>query len=80
MDLQSNKINLNNIDLQNNKNKLVIYIYIYQNTKYFNTHTQRKRGKVFKKTNSGIYPKETDCYISLKILYNYFMPIKISFK
>ena len=55
MDLQSNKINLNNIDLQNNKNKLVIYIYIYIKILSILTHTHKGRGEKFLKKLTVVY-------------------------
>ena len=33
------------------------YILFFENTKYFNTHTQGEKGKDFKEINSGVYPK-----------------------
>ena len=31
--------------------------FFFQNTEYFNTHTQGEMGEGFKETNSGAYPK-----------------------
>ena len=35
-----------------------MFYLIFENTKYFNTHTHGKMGESLKKTDSDIYPKE----------------------
>ena len=43
------------------------YFLFFQNTKYFNIHTQGEREEGFKEINSSIYPKEPNSWIhSLK--------------
>ena len=44
------------------KDIICLFIIIFLNTKFFNTHT-RRGGKSFKETYNGVYPKKINRHI-----------------